>query len=306
MNIYAHRGLFDNKKIVENTIPAFKKALKEDLNIELDIRLTKDKKIIVFHDDNLKRLTGIDKLVKDTTYDELKKVKLLDTDLTIPTLEEVLNLVSGKCILLIEIKELFSISSLAKLNKLLLDYNGKVLLQSFNPFVIKRISLSSLGRYSTGILLTNKYKGIKEGVYNLYIYNYLLKRKYCDFISSPMELVFKVKEKSDKELFIDSTVIFSNSAILLISASLVCSFILPGTSPICEAVPFVAKYSPFLSNILPLSASIVLTLTLSLLFKLGNIKLDDQFILYSLLSSNDNVIEFANSMWPAIVSIELL
>ena len=202
MNIYAHRGLFDNKKIVENTIPAFKKALKEDLNIELDIRLTKDKKLIVFHDDNLKRLTGIDKLVKDTTYEELKKVKLLDTDLTIPTLEEVLNLVSGKCILLIEIKELFSISSLAKLNKLLLDYNGKVLLQSFNPFVIKRISLSSLGRYSTGILLTNKYKGIKEGVYNLYIYNYLLKRKYCDFISSPMELVFKVKEKSDKELFI--------------------------------------------------------------------------------------------------------
>ena len=202
MNIYAHRGLFDNKKIVENTIPAFKKALKEDLNIELDIRLTKDKKIIVFHDDNLKRLTGIDKLVKDTTYDELKKVKLLDTDLTIPTLEEVLNLVSGKCILLIEIKELFSISSLAKLNKLLLDYNGKVLLQSFNPFVIKRISLSSLGRYSIGILLTNKYKGIKEGFYNLYIYNYLLKRKYCDFISSPMELVFKVKEKSDKELFI--------------------------------------------------------------------------------------------------------
>ncbi len=202
MNIYAHRGLFDNKKIVENTIPAFKRALKEDLNIELDIRLTKDKKIIVFHDDNLKRLTGIDKLVKDTTYEELKKVKLLDTDLTIPTLEEVLNLVSGKCILLIEIKELFSTTSLAKLNKLLLDYNGKVLLQSFNPFVIKRISLSSLGRYSIGILLANKYKGIKEGFYNLYIYNYLLKRKYCDFISSPMELVFKVKEKSDKELFI--------------------------------------------------------------------------------------------------------
>ena len=177
MNIYAHRGLFDNKKIVENTIPAFKKALKEDLNIELDIRLTKDKKLIVFHDDNLKRLTGIDKLVKDTTYEELKKVKLLDTDLTIPTLEEVLNLVSGKCILLIEIKELFSTTSLAKLNKLLLDYNGKVLLQSFNPFVIKRISLSSLGRYSTGILLTNKYKGIKELESNLYIYNNLLKRK---------------------------------------------------------------------------------------------------------------------------------
>ena len=52
MNIYAHRGLFDNKKIVENTISAFKKALLDNLNIELDIRVTKDNKIIVFHDFN--------------------------------------------------------------------------------------------------------------------------------------------------------------------------------------------------------------------------------------------------------------
>ncbi len=77
MNIYAHRGLFDNKKIVENTISAFKKALLDNLNIELDIRVTKDKKIIVFHDSNIKRLTGIDRLVKAMTYEELSKVKLL-------------------------------------------------------------------------------------------------------------------------------------------------------------------------------------------------------------------------------------
>ena len=54
MNIYAHRGLFDNKKIVENTISAFKKALLDNFNIELDIRVTKDNKIIVFHDENIK------------------------------------------------------------------------------------------------------------------------------------------------------------------------------------------------------------------------------------------------------------
>jgi len=62
LNIYAHRGLFDNKKIVENTISAFKKTLLNSINIELDVRLTKDKKIIVFHDASIKRLTGIDKL----------------------------------------------------------------------------------------------------------------------------------------------------------------------------------------------------------------------------------------------------
>ena len=202
MNIYAHRGLFDNKNIVENTIPAFKRALKDNLNIEFDIRLTKDKKIIVFHDDNLKRLTGVNKLVRDTNYEELKSIKLLGTDDTIPLLEDVLNLVSGRCILLIEIKELFSNMSLKELNKLLLDYNGNVLLQSFNPLVIRRISLSSLSRYDIGILLTNSYNGLKRYFYNCYIYNYLIKRKYCDFVSSPMELVFKVKEKTNKELFI--------------------------------------------------------------------------------------------------------
>ena len=202
MNIYAHRGLFNNKTIVENTIPAFKKALKDDLNIELDIRLTKDKKIVVFHDDSLKRLTGVDKLVKDLTYEELKTIKLLDTDDTIPLLEDVLKLVSGRSILLIEIKEMFSNSSLKELNKLLLDYNGKVLLQSFNPLVIRRISLSSLGRYDIGILLTNNYKNIKKHIYELYIYNYLIKRKYCDFVSCPKELVLNVKKKTNKELFI--------------------------------------------------------------------------------------------------------
>ena len=202
MNIYAHRGLFNNKTIVENTIPAFKKALKDDLNIELDIRLTKDKKIVVFHDDSLKRLAGIDKLVKNMTYNELKRIKLLDTDDTIPLLEDVLKLVSGRSILLIEIKEMFSNSSLKELNKLLLDYNGKVLLQSFNPLVIRRISLSSLERYDIGILLISNYKNIKKYIYELYIYNYLIKRKYCDFVSCPKELVLKVKKKTNKELFI--------------------------------------------------------------------------------------------------------
>ncbi len=202
MNIYAHRGLFDNKKIVENTISAFKKALKSSFDIELDIRLTKDNKIIVFHDDNLKRLTGVDRLVSDMTYDELKNVKLLDTDEVIPTLEEVLNLVSGKVTLLIEIKDYLSKGMLNKLDRLLLDYNGRVLLQSFNPFMVKKMALSSLKRYKLGILLTSNYKGLKKALYELYVYNYIIKQKYCSFISSPKELVLRVKEISSKELFI--------------------------------------------------------------------------------------------------------
>ena len=155
MNIYAHRGLFDNKKIVENTISAFKKALLDNLNIELDIRVTKDNKIVVFHDDNIKRLTCIDRLVKEMTYNELSNVKLLNTTDKIPLLEDILKLVNGRVTLLIELKENFSNNTLNELNKLLIDYNGKVLLQSFNPVIIRKMAYTSLKRYKMGILLTN-------------------------------------------------------------------------------------------------------------------------------------------------------
>ena len=202
LNIYAHRGLFDNKKIVENTISAFKRALLDNFNIELDIRVTKDNKIVVFHDNNIKRLTGIDKLVKDMTYEELSNFKLLNTTDKIPLLEDVLKLVNGRVTLLIELKENFSNNTLKELNKLLLDYNGKVLLQSFNPVIIRKMALTSLKRYNMGILLTNEYKGFKKVLYDVFTYKYLIKQKYISFISSPKELIFKVKEVSLKELFI--------------------------------------------------------------------------------------------------------
>ena len=202
MNIYAHRGVFDNKKIVENTISAFKKALLDNFNIELDIRVTKDNKIIVFHDENIKRLTNIDRLVRNMTYDELKNIKLLNTNDRIPLLEEVLTLVKGNVTLLIEIKDNFSSNTLRDLDKLLLDYNGKVLLQSFNPIIIRKMASTSLKRYHMGILLANNYKGFKRALYEVFIYKYFIKQKSISFISSPKELVFKVKEVTNKELFI--------------------------------------------------------------------------------------------------------
>lgn len=202
LNIYAHRGLFDNKNIVENTISAFKKALLNNLNIELDIRVTKDKKIVVFHDANIKRLTGIDRLVKDMRYEELKDISLLNTTDKIPIFEDVLHLVRGRVTLLIELKENFSSNTLKELNKLLLDYNGKVLLQSFNPILARKIAYTSLKRYKMGILLTDEYNGFKKALYDTFIYKYLIKQKYINFISSPKELVLKVKEISKKDLFV--------------------------------------------------------------------------------------------------------
>ena len=58
----AHKGLHEiDKGIFENTIVAFEKAVQKGYPIELDIHLTKDRKIVVMHDNNLLEMTGIDK-----------------------------------------------------------------------------------------------------------------------------------------------------------------------------------------------------------------------------------------------------
>ena len=62
--LIAHRGDHDIKnKIPENSIPAFKKAINNNYTIELDVHLTKDNKIVVFHDNTLKRVCNINKII---------------------------------------------------------------------------------------------------------------------------------------------------------------------------------------------------------------------------------------------------
>ena len=55
----AHRGLFDREKIPENSMLAFDKALEKGYSIEVDVNMTQDGYIVVFHDNSLKRMTGI-------------------------------------------------------------------------------------------------------------------------------------------------------------------------------------------------------------------------------------------------------
>ena len=66
--------------------------------------MSKDHEAIVFHDYDLKRLANKDIQIKDLTSQELRNILLLDTDSSIPTLDEVLYAVNGKTPLIIEIK----------------------------------------------------------------------------------------------------------------------------------------------------------------------------------------------------------
>ncbi len=128
-SIITHRGIHNT--FLENTILAFEKAIQKQMTIELDVQLTKDNVAIVFHDNNLKRIFGINREIKDLNLTDIKKYQY------IPTLEEVLDLVQGKVPLLIELKLDTSIGVLEKTVCNLLDhYQGQFAIQSFNPLSI--------------------------------------------------------------------------------------------------------------------------------------------------------------------------
>ena len=102
----AHRGLHNNDTIPENSLKAFQKCIDKNIPIELDVRVTKDKQIVVFHDDKLSRMTEIDGYVNNIDYADLLSARLLKTNEKIPLFSEVLELVNGKVPILIEVKNI--------------------------------------------------------------------------------------------------------------------------------------------------------------------------------------------------------
>lgn len=87
----------------ENTLESFKKAIELGANaIELDVRKSKDWKLVIIHDDNLKKVWFKDILVNQATLKELKQF----TENRIPTLEEALKFIDNKVEkILVELKE---------------------------------------------------------------------------------------------------------------------------------------------------------------------------------------------------------
>ena len=87
----AHRGLHTDE-MPENSLGAFQNAIDNGYPIELDVHLTCDGTVVVFHDDSLARVTNKDGYVKNLTKDTLKDYSLFGTKYTIPTFKEVLDI----------------------------------------------------------------------------------------------------------------------------------------------------------------------------------------------------------------------
>jgi len=137
----AHRGLHsDDAEVPENSMKAFSKAIAQGYGIEIDVQLSADGQVIVFHDYSLQRMTGLDTNTASLTWAELKELRLMGSNQRIPLLKELLELVDGQVPLLIEVKNEGSVGPLEQaLIDTLKDYNGEFAIQAFNPFVLQYV-----------------------------------------------------------------------------------------------------------------------------------------------------------------------
>lgn len=146
--IVAHRGVSSLE--IENTMPAFRRAIEIGADmIEFDVQQTKDKKLVICHDFNLKRLGGKDIDINKISLNELKGIKISDLKISggktgsMPTLEDFLKEFVGKIDFNLEIKSISDhvFTEIDQLLSLLDFYKAQnfVIISSFDFKVLKKI-----------------------------------------------------------------------------------------------------------------------------------------------------------------------
>lgn len=145
IEIYSHRGA--SSTALENTWPAFRRACELGVGIELDVQITKDGVVLVFHDDNLKRLSGKNLRIEETDYEKIKDLRIgklgrrkFSAD-RIPLAYEVFHWAKEKSIPLnIEIKESFaSHPEGPEILAAMLEGLKEIHLSSFNADILKEM-----------------------------------------------------------------------------------------------------------------------------------------------------------------------
>lgn len=144
----AHRGLH-GAGVPENSMAAFRAAVERGHAIELDVQPARDSTPLVFHDDDLPRLTGKEGLISQVTLAEAKSLRLSGTDQTIPTLTEVLEMVAGRVPVLVEIKDQDGrlgpdMGDLPRsVARIVSSYKAPIAVMSFNPDAVALFRISA-------------------------------------------------------------------------------------------------------------------------------------------------------------------
>jgi len=190
---YAHRGLHTQDKTVpENSLAAFRRAVDAGYGIELDLQLTRDGKVVVFHDDTLERLFGANRPVNSLTFEELRTLRLSGTDELIPSIGEVLDLVDGRVPLLIELKPAGKKNAeLCERACEFLDvYDGPYMVESFDPRIVAWF------RFNRPDILRGQLAGPPSSYRNVpfwapYVFGLCL----ANFLGRPQFIAYELKKK---------------------------------------------------------------------------------------------------------------
>lgn len=134
---FAHRGLHNGQDIPENTMLAFLRAVENGYDLECDIQLTNDKKIVVFHDENMNRLCNVDLKVQTQNFDDIKDYPILNTKETMPLLTELLDNIPKTTKLLIELKPHKNKKEVVKhFLDIMKHYTHTYAIHSFDPGIV--------------------------------------------------------------------------------------------------------------------------------------------------------------------------
>ena len=185
--------------IPENSMPAFERAVAAGYGIELDTQTTKDGRLVVFHDETLYRMCGVDKKLYECTYEELMKYGLARTDYRIPLFSDVLKVVGGRVPLVVEIKSEGNFKKTTRLTAEQLDsYRGMYCVESFHPLVIRwfRKNRPDVLR---GQLSTNFFRStLKRAWYE----NIILTNLMLNFLSRPDFVAYNYRYKNQPSFFL--------------------------------------------------------------------------------------------------------
>ena len=191
----AHRGLFDNEsEAPENSIPAFRRAVEQGYGIELDVQLTTDNRLVVFHDETLQRMCGFDKKLTECSYDELKHYRLAKSDEKIPLFDEVLKVIDGKVPLIVEVKSEGDWKKTTQLMAERMDsYRGCYCMESFHPFAVKWFK-DHRPEIIRGQLSTNYFK---DKINRKWYEKFLLSNLMLNFLTKPDFIAYNHLWKKD-------------------------------------------------------------------------------------------------------------
>ena len=139
-NPIAHRAYHNAEKgVYENTLSACAAAIENGFSIEVDMHLSSEGKAVIFHDPTLERMTGQKRNIREMTSQELREVRIHESNDHIATLDELLELTDGRTGLVLEMKSIAGqdegfIQAIADSLK---NYRGPVAIMSFFHSLLK-------------------------------------------------------------------------------------------------------------------------------------------------------------------------